>query len=331
MRCESADFIGARSGITGCNKAGYRAAAYPVSQNTRKLLQTGRVHIVMMNHLYAWKGESIKYDIGTYVVSGGKTTLATAGTLSFQYPYYYRDGTLEHFNGYYSLARMSTTGPPLKAGEASSYYEPVNKLHPGRLVWLYLVGQRRMRRAPDIAYDNPSTTTSGLSFYDEGYLFSGAMDRYEWKLLGKKEMFIPYNTQQLSTQKVDQVLGPHHLNPDHVRWELHRVWVVEATLAPGKRHALPKRRFYLDEDTWFAVLADGWDARGQLWHTGFTLPFIVPELPAVLAVPFVTHDLLKEAYSTSNLFNERQRHYQIVPRRPENDFSPATVAAESIR
>ena len=286
---------------------------------------------VMMNHLYAWKGESVKYDIGTYVVVGGKPILATAGTLSYQYPYYYRDGTPERFNGYYALARMITTGPPLKAGEASALHEPVNKLDPGRQVWQYLVGQRRIRRAPDVAYDNPSTLTSGLSFYDEGYLFSGNMDRYDWKLLGKKEMFIPYNTQQFYTQKVDQVLGPHHLNPDHVRWELHRVWVVEATLAPGKRHALPKRRFYLDEDTWFAVLADSWDAKGQLWHTGLTLPFIVPELPAVAVIPFVIHDLLKGAYSASSLFNERQRHYQIVPRRPENDFSPATVAAEGIR
>lgn len=286
---------------------------------------------VMTNHLYAWKGESVKYDIGTYVVVGGKPVLATAGTLSYQYPYYYRDGTPERFNGYFALARMITTGPPLKAGEASAYHEPVNKLDPGRQVWLYLVGQRRIRRAPDVAYDNPSSLTSGLSFYDEGYLFSGNMDRYDWKLLGKKEMFIPYNTQQFYTQKVDQVLGPNHLNPDHVRWELHRVWVVEATLAPGKRHALPRRRFYLDEDTWSAVLADSWDARGQLWHTGLTLPFIVPELPAVAVIPFVIYDLLKGAYSASSLFNERQHHYQIVSRRPENDFSPATVAAEGVR
>jgi len=285
----------------------------------------------MTNHLYGWKGESVKYDIGTYVVPGGKPILATAGTLSYQYPYYYRDGTPENFNGYFILARMSTTGPPLKAGEASLFREPVNKLDPGRQVWQYLVGQRRIRRAPDVSYDNPSTLTSGLSFYDEGYLFSGAMDRYEWKLVGKKEMFIPYNTQQFHTQKVDQVLGPNHLNPDHLRWELHRVWVVEATLAPGKRHALPKRLFYLDEDTWLAVLADGWDARGQLWHTGLTLPFIVPELPAVTVIPFAIYDLLKGAYSVSSMFNERPLYYQIVSRRSENFFSPATLAAEGIR
>ena len=286
---------------------------------------------VMMNHLYAWKGESVQYNLGTYVVVSGSPVLATAGTLNYQYPYYYRDGTLERFNGSFALARMLTTAPPLKAGEASVLHEPVNKIDPGRQVWSYLVGQRRIRRAPDVAYDNPSTLTSGLNFYDEGYLFSGAMDRYEWKLLGKKEMFIPYNTQQFYTQKVNQVLGPKHLNPDHVRWELHRVWVVEATLAPGKRHALPRRLFYLDEDTWITILADGWDARGQLWHTGLTLPFIVPELPATTVIPFVIYDLLKGAYSASSMFNERSLHYQILSRRPENIFSPAALAAEGIR
>ena len=286
---------------------------------------------VMMNHLYGWRGESFKYDGSTYVVANGKPVLATAATSSFQFPYYYRAGAPERSNGYHILGRINTTGPPLKAGEATAYHEPINKLDPGRQVWLYLVGQRRIRRAPDIAYDTPNTLTSGLSFYDEATLFNGAMDRYEWKLLGKKEMFIPYNTQQFHTQKVNQVLGPKHLNPDHVRWELHRVWVVEATLAPGKRHALPRRLFYLDEDTWITILADGWDARGQLWHTGLTLPFIVPELPATTVISYVIYDLLKGSYSAASLLNERQRQYQIVSRRPENDFSPATLAAEGIR
>ena len=284
---------------------------------------------IMMNHLHQWRGESAKYDASTYVVVGGKPILATAIAVSTQSPFYYRDGTVDHFNGYYSLTKLVTTGPPLKAGEATLLHEPVNKSD--RQAWQYLVGQRRIRRAPTIAYDTPSSLSSGMSFFDEIFIFNGAMDRYNWKFLGKKEMFIPYNTQQFHTKKLDQVLGPNHLNPDHVRWELHRVWVVEATLAPGKRHALPKRRFYLDEDTWEGVLADGWDARGQLWHTSSTFPFLVPELPAVMAVPYVVYDFLKGGYSISSLLNDRQRHYQIVARRPENDFSPATLAAEGVR
>jgi hypothetical protein len=285
---------------------------------------------VMKNHLHAWKGESVKFDFGTYIVIGGKPVLSTAGTTSYQFPYYYQDTTPERFNGYYILAKIDTKEPPLRAGEALLIHDPINMADPGRQAWQYLVGQRRIRRTPNISYDNPNFFTSGMSFFDEQFLFIGNMDRYDWKLLGKKEMFIPYNTQQFHTQKVDQVLGPNHLNPDHVRWELHRVWVLEATLAAGKRHALPKRVFYLDEDTWLTILADSWDARGQLWHTASALPFIAPELPAVVVIPHVIYDFLKGGYSTVYLFNERQ-HYQSLPRRPESDFSPATLAAEGIR
>ena len=144
-------------------------------------------------------------------------------------------------------------------------------------------------------------------------------------------MFVPYNTQRFHTQKVDQVLGPRHLNPDHLRWELHRVWVVEATLAPGKRHVMPKRRFYLDEDSWQALLSDGWDAGGRLWHVGHVMPVLVPEQPGVIVSPYIIYDLLKNGYAASSLFNEQQRQYQIVKRRPEDYFSPAALVSEGIR
>ena len=142
---------------------------------------------------------------------------------------------------------------------------------------------------------------------------------------------MPYNTQRFHTKTVNQVLGPRHLNPDHMRWELHRVWVVEATLAPGKRHVMPKRRFYLDEDSWQALLADGWDARGQLWHVGQAIPVLVPELPGTPVFAHVIYDLLMSGYAASNLFNEQQRHYQVVMPWPEDYFSPAALAAEGIR
>ncbi|HEV7930126.1 MAG TPA: DUF1329 domain-containing protein [Nitrosospira sp.] len=286
---------------------------------------------VMWNHQLAWRGESVDYDFTSHIVIRGNSALTTEGTLEVQYPYYYREGAIDNFGGVYFFAKLITTGPPLKAGERVFSVEPVDQIGEGRKVWQYLVGQRRMRRAPNIQYDTPSFVTSGLSFVDEVTLFNGAMDRYHWKLVGKKEMFVPYNTHQFHTKKIAQILGTDHVNPDHVRWELHRVWEVEATLAPGKRHALPTRRFYLDEDSWMVLLADGWDARNELWHTGSVFPLIVPELPAVVSPTYVIYDLFKNGYVASSLFNDEQRHYQIMPRRPESDYSPATVAAEGVR
>jgi hypothetical protein len=285
----------------------------------------------MWNHQLAWKGEAFRYDYSTYVVIGKKPAMSTSATLDTQYPYYYRDGSLDRFGGTHFLVRNSTTGPPLRAGELTVAQEPVDHYSDHRKAWQYLVGQRRVRRAPELNYDFPSFISSGFSFLDETYLFNGPMDRYTWKLVGKREMFVPYNTNGFFRQRFDQVLGPDHLNPDHLRWELHRVWVVEATLAPGKRHVMPKRRFYLDEDTWQALLADSWDASGQLWHTGYSLTVIAPEYPGLISAPYVIHDLVKRGYVASSLFNERQRHYEAMPRRAEDYFSPAALAGEGVR
>jgi hypothetical protein len=149
--------------------------------------------------------------------------------------------------------------------------------------------------------------------------------------VGKREMYVPYNTQSFHNKPISQVLATDHLNPDHVRWELHRVWVVEATLAAGKRHVMPKRRFYLDEDTWQALLYDGWDAQGRLWHVGHTLPFLAPEVPAVLILPWTITDLVKGGYVASSLFNEGARHYQARRPVPDDQFSPSALSAEGLR
>ncbi len=279
------------------------------------------------NHLLAWHGEAFIYDFSVYVVTvSGKPMLAAAATQDSQYPYYYQDGTLDSFGGNYWMTKITATAPPFSVGEKTlGIYAAGKNLQ----AWQYLVGQRRVRRAPTIAYDTPNFLSSGFSFVDESFLFIGNLDRYDWKLVGKKEMLVPYNTQRFHTKNVNQVLGPRHLNPDHLRWELHRVWVVEATLAPGKRHAMPKRRFYLDEDTWQALLSDGWDARGQLWHVGHAMLILAPELPGALAFTSVVYDLLKGGYGAS-LFNEQQQ-YRSVMHQPEDYFSPATLAAEGIR
>ena len=130
-----------------------------------------------------------------------------------------------------------------------------------------------MKLAPDIAYDTPSPVTSGMTTYDDSFMYNGKMDRYDFKLVGKKEIVVPYNDYKLVyNTKIDDVLKPKFVNPDAVRWELHRVWVVEATLKPDSRHIYAKRRFYIDEDTWIAVATDAYDARGNYFRARLQLP-----------------------------------------------------------
>ena len=125
-----------------------------------------------------------------------------------------------------------------------------------------------MRRAPNVAYDNPGTTTDGLRTADQFDMFNGAVDRYDWRLAGKREMVVPYNAYKLHSDDLsfDDILTPLHVNPEHLRYELHRVWVVEATLKEGARHLYKRRTFYLDEDSWQILLADVYDNRDQLWR-----------------------------------------------------------------
>ncbi len=237
---------------------------------------------VIWNHLLAWQGERAEFTSQSWSgTSTGKKVFGTENIFYFAYPYYFREGSLETFDGDFWKNMIVTTAPPFKAGETILAIDPVDVYGQGRRAWQYLVGQRRVRRAPSIAYDTPNAVASGVTNYDEAMMYNGAIDRYEWKLLGKKEIYIPYNNNKNMLYPIEEVLLENYPNPDLVRWELHRVWVVDATLANGKRHTVPHRRFYQDEDTWTAVVIDSWDARGDFWRHHHSLPFIAYEVPAI--------------------------------------------------
>lgn len=259
--------------------------------------------------------------------SDGNRTLATQNEQVNQYPYYYKDGSAEKWNGEYFLQRFSTVAPPFKAGESLVIRDGVDAATP-RQTWQYLVGQRRVRRAPTVAYDTPDFVASGANYFDEVMGIMGHPDRYQWKLVGKKEMYIPYNANALVTAKEEEAFAKHHMNPDKLRWELHRVWEVEATVAAGKRHAVPKRRYYLDEDTWLLVLMDGYDTEGKLWRTSQLYPYVVPAIPAVVNKPVTVFDLQKGTTSTVQFLDS----FKVLPKRKsENYFTGDAVAADASR
>lgn len=97
-------------------------------------------------------------------------------------------------------------------------------------------------------------------------VYNGAPDHYEWALLGKREMLVPYNSYAVHQKGLayGDILKSRFINPDLLRYELHRVWVVEATLRKGFSHPYAKRRFYFDEDSWQILAADIYDKDGVL-------------------------------------------------------------------
>ena len=78
--------------------------------------------------------------------------------------------------------------PSSRAGEMYLVHAYLDKPQDS---WIYFPGQRRVRRAPSFAYDNPVAGTDSLFFVDQFNMFTGAMDRYDFKLLGKREMVVP--------------------------------------------------------------------------------------------------------------------------------------------
>lgn len=288
---------------------------------------------VIQNHRLAWVGYSVISSSGAWVVTAdGKRSLASAGPERILRPYYDPKGSLEGFKGYYSYAKFYATDPGSRAGESIMEHAAINN-QTARGLWQYLVGQRRVRKGPSVAYDTPDAVTSGLGLVDEAFMMFGPVDKHEFKLVGKKEMFIPYNNNRAAGAKIADLMTPKMLNPALVRWELHRVWEVDATLAEGKRHVVPKRKYYIDEDTWQIVAIDGWDANGELVRTNYSLTLLAPDLPALVANShWGGYDLRTGAYYINMASNELPHQYQpTTPVLTPADFSPEALANEGAR
>lgn len=164
--------------------------------------------------------------------------------------------------------------------------------------WIYFPGQRRVRLAPSFAYDNPIAGSDNLYFVDQSNMFTGAMDRYDLKLIGKKEMIVPYNSYKLidKSNKFESLIEPKFLNRDVQRYEKHRVWVVEATLKSDKRHSFAKREFYFDEDSWGLLHVDMYDAKGNLWRSQEGSLWADPNLQACTSFEYTSYDLIARRY-----------------------------------
>ncbi|WP_028311711.1 DUF1329 domain-containing protein [Derxia gummosa] len=288
---------------------------------------------VIANHVLRWRGTSWQEPVTQYqLTADGKAVLSTEGVLDQQVPYYLPDGNLADFAkaNEYSFVKLVNSGPPIRAGEAILGR---NQLDGAKdQAWVYLTGQRRVRKLPNPCCDTPTPATAGLMSFDEIEVFAGRLDRFDWKLVGKQELLIPYNGNRLLQPTTDAaVLGAHHLNPDHVRWELHRVWVVEATLRAGQRHQAARSRYYCDEDTWNCVLGDRWDANGQLWKTLSAQTFVAPDLPGTVIGAFTMNDFANGSAYIGNLFNSRSAQYPLKPRFADSVFTPEALAGEGVR
>lgn len=291
---------------------------------------------VMWNHMLHWRGYAFEQPMTNALISeDGRHVTTAVGNSQVQMPYFDPKGDLETFEGKhnrdYWLFRMVNEGPPIRAGEAIIGRE--NMVPDQTRTWVYLTGQRRVRMLPNSCCDTPTPAAAGVAGFDDLQVWLGRLDRFDWKLVGKKEMLIPYNANKSQlAPDVDTLLMENHLNPDYVRWELHRVWVVEANLRKGQRHTASKGTYYIDEDSWRAVTGERYDAKGNLWKVLFNLPVVAPELPGFVQGPHGFYDLIAGTWYASNL--EANHPGSLVLKEggwPDSQFTASSLTGSSLR
>jgi hypothetical protein len=282
----------------------------------------------------------LRYRGDTYATRWGQAAVTRGGAytmVNFSHEFDFGYGNLakrprnpEDNNLVHEL--QSITGPARLAGRILLVNEPVDPSRELRNAWIYEPRQHRTRPAPYVAYDNPATASDGLATSDDLQMFNGATDRYEWKLVGKREMFIPYNSYKISGNRaaVADVLRPGHVNPDYARYELHRVWVVEATLKEGARHVYGKRVFYIDEDSWLIAVTDKYDLAGELWRVSEQHSINCYDVPMLYGTVETHSDLRAGRYLVVGLRDAQPTFFQKI-KRSSADYTPAVVRALGVR
>jgi hypothetical protein len=279
------------------------------------------------NSLQRYKGD-------TYAMTWNQAAVTRDGAYTlvrFEYEYDFSYGNISKNESQREPNKLVNflqivTAPARLAGQVLLIHETMNQVKQPRSAWIYNPGQRRVRLAPNVAYDNPGTAADGLRTSDDFGMYNGAIDRYEWKLVGKQELYIPYNSYKLSSNslKYTDILKPGHINPEHARYELHRVWVIEANLKPGASHIYKRRVFYIDEDSWAVVVTDKYDARDQLWRVSEQHSFNFYDVPMLYGTVEVHHDLQSGRYIAMGLRNEESKVYRPI-RRTAADYTPANL------
>ncbi|MGI9133488.1 MAG: DUF1329 domain-containing protein [Rhodoferax sp.] len=288
---------------------------------------------VMWNHLVRPTYTSALIEIQTWTIdTAGKASIASGGSYLKENSFYFPSNAgLPVEQLFQSKARKLNDEPPRSAGTGTLVIDGLNPLTNPRRAWSYFPGQRRVRAAPDVAFDTPVDAASN---YDDIQLFNGSLEKYDWKLVGKKEMYVPYSNYELTFKaKPEEALLPKFVNPDLVRFELHRTWVVEASVKSNQRQVYAKRVFYIDEDTWTILATDIYDAAGRLWRNGFAFQTQVYDLGFPFGEAYNVTDLISGAYGMGSWAGGRKNGYNIRVMQPQSakEWQPDALSGASLR
>ena len=284
---------------------------------------------VVWNHNLRWRGLRLQRAVVRAAVTRAGRYNIVLGEADFGFPYGSPRETpfTRQYSNLMLAVKSKTVAPSLVNNNASLVIEPIDQSIEPRKSWLYSEPLRRVVRRPYFGYGLPAPDADALRTVDEFELFNGATDLFEWTLLGKKEHLIPYNAYRLHGETLDypDILRTGHINPDHARYELHRVWVVEGRLKEGARHVYSRRVFYVDEDSWQIGVSDSYDLKGELWRTADAHALNYYTEPVQLGTLYVFHDLQNQRYLVDGLDNQRAP-YKFLTTADPREFSPNSLA-----
>jgi Protein of unknown function (DUF1329) len=288
---------------------------------------------VFWNHIMRYRGLAAALAVGQApLTAGGGYTLVNFKE-EFYFQYYQPGMTEAALNNILLFFTQETTAPARLAGEVLLVQETLDQAKESRRAWVYNPGQRRVRRAPNVAFDNPGTNADNLRTADQFDMYNGSPQRYDWKLIGKREIYVPYNAYRLQDGmlRYTELLHRNHINQDLARYELHRVWVVDSTLKPGVSHIYSRRTLYVDEDSWQILAVDCYDTRGQLYRVQEGHAMNYYDQPTLWTALELVMDLSNGRYLALGLQSEEPRSYDFSIKRTPADYQPSVLERRGIR
>jgi hypothetical protein len=262
------------------------------------------------NHNLRWRGVRVQQTRGMAAVTRRGNYRVVLSLQDLAFPYGAKTDSIfqDRYPNVMLAIKSKTISPALISGDGTLVVEPIDQTDDPRKVWLYSQSFRRVVRSPYFAYEFPGGNSDNLRTVDDVFLYNGPPDRYDWKLLGKREIYVPYNAYRLHTNDTspEEIVGPRHIDTALARYELHRVWVVEATLRPDAQHVYSRRVFYLDEDSWRILLSESYDRDGELWRVAEAHTVNHYEVPVLLKTLTVYYDLKARRYLVDGLDNGRR-------------------------
>jgi hypothetical protein len=283
------------------------------------------------NHILRYRGEEVSFRSASATPQRGGTYNEVVNQYDYYWAYSRIGAELADIDNKIFYLKTETIAPSTLAGTITLVHETLDQVRSPRLAWRYDSGSRRLRRSPNLAYETDLPNSSSLRSVDQKDMYNGAPNQYDWELKGKRELLVPYNAYKLHDDNIrpSDVIRPNHINQELTRYELHRVWVVEAKRRIGIGHIYDRRVFYIDEDSWQILASEEYDEEGELWRVSEAHNISYYSVPVFWTTMEMTYDLKAQRYYIDGLDNGYPA-YDFDPGFRGNEFT-ASAARRAAR